>query len=134
MTLFGQEHIDRYEATDGQEGHDWEGTQTLILTTTGRKSGDERKNALIYGEHDGDLLVVASKGGADQPPAWYLNLKAKPQVTVQVWGERFAARARDATPEEHDELWKIMTSHWPPYDEYQTKTERRIPVVVLERA
>jgi deazaflavin-dependent oxidoreductase (nitroreductase family) len=133
MTLFGQEHIDRYEATDGQEGHDWEGTQTLILTTTGRKSGDERKNALIYGEHDGDLLVVASKGGADQPPAWYLNLKAKPQVTVQVWGERFAARARDATPEEHDELWKIMTAHWPPYDEYQTKTERQIPVVVLER-
>jgi deazaflavin-dependent oxidoreductase (nitroreductase family) len=131
--LYGQEHIDRYEATGGQEGHDWQGTQTLILTTKGRRSGEERKAPLIYGEHDGDLLVVASKGGADQPPAWYLNLKAEPQVTVQVWGERFAARARDATPEEHDELWKIMTSHWPPYDEYQTKTERQIPVVVLER-
>jgi deazaflavin-dependent oxidoreductase (nitroreductase family) len=132
--LYGQEHIDRYEATDGQEGHDWQGTQTLVLTTKGRKSGEPRKNALIYGEHDGDLLVVASKGGADQPPAWYLNLKADPEVTVQVRGDRFPARARDATPEEHDELWKIMTSEWPAYDEYQTKTERRIPVVVLERA
>jgi deazaflavin-dependent oxidoreductase (nitroreductase family) len=131
--LFGDKHVERYEETGGEEGHDWEGTQTLILTTTGRKSGEERKSALIYGEHGGDHLVVASKGGAPEPPAWYLNLQSQPEVQVQVKGERFTARARDATPEEKPELWAIMTGQWPAYDEYQTKTDRPIPVVVLER-
>jgi deazaflavin-dependent oxidoreductase (nitroreductase family) len=132
--LFGQEHIDRYEATDGQEGHAWEGTQALILTTTGAKSGEERKAPLIYAEHDGKYLVVASKGGAPAPPAWYVNLQADPSAEIQVWGEKFPVTARDATPEEKPELWKIMTAEWPAYDEYQTKTDRPIPVVVLERA
>jgi deazaflavin-dependent oxidoreductase (nitroreductase family) len=131
--LFGDEHVQRYEATDGQEGHDWQGTQTLILTTTGRRSGQERKTPLIYGEHDGAYLVVASKGGADAPPAWYVNLQSDPAATIQVWGERFPVRARDATPEEQPELWRIMVGHWPDYDNYQTKTDRPIPVVVLER-
>jgi deazaflavin-dependent oxidoreductase (nitroreductase family) len=132
--LYGQEHIDRYEATDGQEGHDWQNTQTLILTTTGAKSGEERKAPLIYGEHDGTYLVVASKGGAPEPPAWYVNLKKDPNATIQVWGEKFPVTARDATPEEKPELWKIMVGEWPDYDEYQTKTDRQIPVVVLERS
>jgi deazaflavin-dependent oxidoreductase (nitroreductase family) len=132
--LFGQEHVDRYRDTDGQEGHDWQGTQTLILTTKGRKSGEPRDAPLIYGVHGDDYLVVASKGGAPEPPAWYLNLQADPEVEVQVWGERFKARARDATPEEKPEMWKIMTAEWPAYDEYQTKTDRQIPVVVLERS
>jgi deazaflavin-dependent oxidoreductase (nitroreductase family) len=132
--LFGQEHVDRYEATDGQEGHDWENTQTLILHTTGAKTGAARKAPLIYGEHDGDYLVVASKGGAPEPPAWYVNLKKDPRVEIQVWGEKFAVTARDATAQEKPELWKIMTGEWPAYDEYQTKTDRPIPVVVLERA
>jgi deazaflavin-dependent oxidoreductase (nitroreductase family) len=131
--LFGDQHVERYEATDGAEGHEWEGTQALILTTVGRKSGEERKSALIYAEHDGKQLVVASKGGAPEPPAWYLNLQAQPEVQVQVKGDRFTARARDATPEEKPELWKIMVGEWPAYDEYQTKTDRQIPVVVLER-
>ena len=130
--LFGQEHVERYEATDGQEGHDWEGTQTLILTTTGRKSGEPRKAPLIYGEHGGNYLVVASKGGAPEPPAWYVNLQADPSAEIQVWGRKIPVRARDATPEEKPELWSIMTGHWPQYDEYQTKTDRPIPVVVLE--
>jgi deazaflavin-dependent oxidoreductase (nitroreductase family) len=134
MPLRGQEHVERYEATDGREGHDWQGSQVLILTTTGRKSGAERKTPLIYGEHDGDYLVVASKGGADEPPAWYLNLQANPEAQIQVWGERFAVRARDAGAEEKPELWRVMTSVWPAYDEYQESTERPIPVVVLERA
>jgi deazaflavin-dependent oxidoreductase (nitroreductase family) len=131
--LYGQEHVERYEATEGQEGHDWRGTQTLILTTKGRKSGEPRKAPLIYGEHDGDLLVVASKGGSPEPPAWYVNLREDPEVEVQVRGEKFRARARDASDDEKPELWKIMTDHWPAYDEYQTKTDRPIPVVVLER-
>src|SRR4051812_9362052 len=132
--LFGPEHVERYEATDGEEGHDWqEGTSILILTTKGRKSGEERKTPLIYGENDGDYMVVASKGGWDKPPAWYLNLEADPEVQVQVKGDKFKARARTATPEEKPELWQKMVVEWPHYDEYQQKTEREIPVVVLER-
>jgi deazaflavin-dependent oxidoreductase (nitroreductase family) len=133
MTLFGQEHIDRYVATDGEEGHDWEGTQALILTTTGRRSGEQRQSPLIYGRHGDDYLVVASKGGAPENPAWYLNLDANPEVEVQVKGDKFHALARTATPEEKAELWPIMTKEWPAYDGYQEKTERAIPVVVLER-
>jgi len=131
--LFGQEHVDRYRATDGEEGHDWQGTTALLLTTTGRKSGDARTTPLIYQEHDGDLLVVASKGGADEPPAWFLNLEEDPAVEVQVKGDRFSATARTATPDEKPEMWSKMTEAWPQYDEYQQKTDREIPVVVLER-
>jgi deazaflavin-dependent oxidoreductase (nitroreductase family) len=131
--LFGQEHVKRYRETDGEEGHDWQGTHTLILTTTGRKSGEERPTPLIYGRSGDDYLVVASKGGADEPPAWYLNLEAQPEVDVQVKGDRFKAHARTATADEKRELWKTMSSEWPAYDEYQQKTDREIPVVVLER-
>lgn len=134
-TLFGQEHVDRYVETDGEVGHDWlKGSHILILTTTGRRSGEQRSMPLIYGEHGDDYLVVASKGGWDAPPDWYRNLEENPEVQVQVKGDRFAARARTATPEEKPEMWKTMTEWWPDYDEYQQKTEREIPVVVLERA
>ncbi len=132
--LFGQEHTDRYKETDGDVGHDWQGTQVLLLTTTGRKTGEERELPLIYGTNGDDYLIVASKGGADQPPAWYLNLKADPNVVVQVKGDRFEAQAREATPEEKADLWSTMTAEWPAYDEYQKKTERDIPIIVLERA
>src|SRR3954447_3803544 len=133
MTLFGDEHVRRYRETGGEVGHDWEGTQALILSTTGRKSGEKRDNALIYGRNGDDLLVVASKGGADAPPAWYLNLQADPEAEVQLKGDRFKVRTRDATPEEKAEVWSTMTREWPSYDDYQEKTDREIPVVVLER-
>jgi deazaflavin-dependent oxidoreductase (nitroreductase family) len=132
--LFGQEHIDRYLATDGKEGHDWNGTQALILWTTGRKSGKERATPLIYGRHGDDYLIVASKGGADAPPAWYLNLQADPEAEIQVKADVFKVRAHDAGPDKKPELWKTMVGEWPHYDEYQEKTDRPIPVVVLERA
>jgi deazaflavin-dependent oxidoreductase (nitroreductase family) len=132
--LFGQEHVERYRATDGEEGHDWQGTTTLILTTKGRRSGEERPTPLIYQPYNGDFLIVASKGGADEPPAWYLNLEAEPDVDVQIRGDRFKARARTATPDEKPDMWRTMTATWPAYDEYQQKTDREIPVVVLERA
>ena len=132
--LFGEKHVQRYRETGGEEGHDWQGTKTLLLTTTGRRSGEPRELPLIYGTSGDDYLIVASKGGADAPPAWYLNLKENPEVEVQVWGERFTAQARDATAEEKPELWETMTAEWPAYDDYQKKTERPIPVVVLERA
>ena len=131
--LFGDEHVRRYEETDGAEGHEWQGTTTLILTTTGRKSGQERRSPLIYQKFGDDYLVVASKGGADQPPDWYLNLVADPEVGVQVKGDKFKARARTATPGEKPEMWRVMTEVWPAYKDYQTKTSREIPVVVLER-
>jgi deazaflavin-dependent oxidoreductase (nitroreductase family) len=135
MALFGQEHVDRYRATDGAEGHDWlEGAPTLLLTTTGRKSGEPRTMPLIYGHTpDGEVMVVGSKGGWDKPPIWFLNLEANPEVEVQVKADVFKARARVATPEEKPELWRTMVGIWPHYDEYQASTEREIPVVVLER-
>ncbi|MCP2340972.1 nitroreductase family deazaflavin-dependent oxidoreductase [Actinomadura rupiterrae] len=131
--LFGKEHVKRYQETDGAEGHDWNGTVTLLLTTTGRKSGKERTTPLIYQEDDDDYVVIASKGGDDDHPLWYLNLEADPEVKVQVKGDRFTARARTTEGDERSRLWKKMAAVWPDYDNYKTKTDREIPVVVLER-
>ena len=133
MPLFGQQHVERYRATDGEEGHDWQGTQTLLLTTTGRRSGEPRTTPLIYAPHGDAYTIVASRGGSDTPPAWYLNLSESPEVEVQVKGDRFKARARTANAEEKPEVWQKMVSEWPDYDAYQQRTEREIPVVVLER-
>jgi deazaflavin-dependent oxidoreductase (nitroreductase family) len=135
VVLYGDEHVRRYEETDGEEGHDWQkGAPVLILTTKGRKTGQDRKFALIYQENDGDYVIVASKGGAEEHPGWYLNLQADPDVRVQVKADKFTAHARTATPEEKAELWPKMVRVWPSYEEYQQKTDRDIPVVVLERA
>ena len=132
--LYGKEHTQRYRETDGEEGHDWQGTQTLLLTTKGRKSGEPRELPLIYAPWEDTYLIVASKGGADAPPAWFLNLEADPEVEVQVMADRFKAKARVATPEEKAAMWPTMTKEWPAYDDYQKKTDRPIPIVVLERA
>ncbi|TQS24594.1 nitroreductase family deazaflavin-dependent oxidoreductase [Microbispora sp. KK1-11] len=131
--LFGQEHVKRYIETDGEEGHDWQGTTVAILTTKGRKSGQPRSTPLIYQPYGDAYLVVASKGGADEHPLWYLNLQAEPEVEFQIKGDRFTARARTATPEERQDMWRTMAATWPAYDEYATKTDRQIPVVVIER-
>ncbi|MFF5261611.1 nitroreductase family deazaflavin-dependent oxidoreductase [Actinomadura viridis] len=131
--LFGQEHVQRYQATDGAEGHDWQGTTVLLLTTTGRRSGKPYTTPLIYQLDDGAPVVVASKGGDPAHPDWYHNLQDNPEVQVQIRGDKFTARARTATPQEKPALWKKMAATWPAYDEYQTKTDREIPVVVLER-
>jgi len=132
--LFGQEHVDRYRATDGEEGYSWQkGTTILLLTTRGRKTGAERTTPLIFERNGDDFLIVASRGGTDEPPGWYVNLQAEPDVQVQVRGDVFRAHARDATPEEQPELWRKMAAVWPDYDEYQKKTDREIPVFLLER-
>ena len=128
------EHIQRYVDTGGEDGHEWRpGVPTLLLTTRGRKSGVLRRTALIYGRDADAYLVVASQGGSPRHPAWYLNLVAEPQVHVQVGSEGFDARARPATAEERARLWPEMTRIWPAYDDYQRKTDREIPVVVLTR-
>ena len=133
LALFGDEHIRRYEETDGEVGYLWNGATCLVLTTTGRTSGLPRKSALICGFDGEACIIVASKGGAPTHPAWYGNLAADPSVTVQVKGDRFAAVARTAEGAERDRLWKAMTDVWPNYDDYAARTTRRIPVVVLER-
>ncbi|TDQ50238.1 nitroreductase family deazaflavin-dependent oxidoreductase [Actinorugispora endophytica] len=132
--LYGAEHVKRYVETDGEEGHIWQpGVPTLILTTVGRKSGKEHSTPLIYVEDGPDYAVVASKGGAESHPLWYLNLTANPEVKVQVRADRFTARARTADEEERARLWPRLALVWPEYDSYQAKTDRVIPIVVLER-
>lgn len=131
--LVGADHVRAYRETAGAIGHDWRGTTTLLLTSTGRRSGEPRTTPLIYGRHGDDYVVVASNDGADAPPAWYRNLTEHPDVTVQVRGERFGARAREATAEEKPRLWQEMVARWPAYDDYRRKTSREMALVVLER-
>jgi deazaflavin-dependent oxidoreductase (nitroreductase family) len=126
-------HTRTYVETDGEDGYLWRGVPTLVLTTTGRRSGQLRRNALIFGRDGDDYVIVASYGGSDHHPLWYHNLVEQPAVAVQVRTERFDARARTATPEEKARLWPQMAGIWPPYEEYQAKTARDIPVVILER-
>jgi deazaflavin-dependent oxidoreductase (nitroreductase family) len=127
------EHTQQYLATDGAEGHIWKGAPTLVLITTGRTSGKQRRTMLIYGRDGDNYLLVASQGGAPDHPQWYKNLAANPEVQIQVLADKFTARARTATPEEKARLWPIMTAHWPAFDDYQKKTSRDIPLVILER-
>ena len=135
-----QEHLDRYLETNGAEGHlrDFTAgggkpdTPNLLLTTTGRKSGKAIILPLIYGKAGSRYVVIASKGGAPEHPAWYLNLVAQPQVDVQVADKKFRAIARTASGEERQQLWQSMADIYPPYNDYQKMTAREIPVVVLE--
>ena len=132
--LYGEEHVRTYRETDGEVGHDWkEGATILLLTTTGRRTGQETTTPLIY-NLDGDTpVIVASKGGAPDHPGWFKNLAKTSEVGVQIRGDRFHARARVAEGEERERLWELMTEIWPHYDEYATRTDREIQVVVLER-
>lgn len=132
-TPFVADHIKSYVDSDGANGHDWHGVSTLLLTTKGRKSGVLRRSALIYGRDGDDLVIVASKGGANDHPAWYLNLVSDPAVHVQVGAEQFDATATTADESERTRLWPVMAAIWPDYDQYQTKTDREIPIVVLKR-
>lgn len=131
MPQWVQEHIAEY-LQDGDKGHDKMGTPALLLTTTGKKSGEPLLLPLFYGEDNGNYVVVASKGGAPEHPAWYTNLVAMPEVEVQVRNEKFTATARTANDEEKPALWEKMAKIWPAYNDYQVKTDRPIPVVILE--
>jgi deazaflavin-dependent oxidoreductase (nitroreductase family) len=133
-----QDHIRRYLATDGADGHIFDLTAagggkvpTLLLTTKGRKSGKELLLPLIYGKSGSNYVIVASKGGAPAHPAWYLNLTSDPEVKIQVKDKRMRATARTATGTERQSLWEQMAKIYPPYTDYQAKTAREIPVVVL---
>jgi deazaflavin-dependent oxidoreductase (nitroreductase family) len=133
--LFGDEHVRRYRETGGEVGHIWRrGSKILLLTTKGRKTGEPRTTPLIYESSGDDYVIVASKGGTPENPGWYENLSKNADVEVQVLDEVFPARARVAEGEERERLWKLAAQQWPDYDNYQQKTDRVIPVVVLERA
>lgn len=132
--LFGAEHVRVYRETGGERGYVWrKGTTILLLTTTGRTSGEPRTTPLIHRVDDGRWVIVASKGGTPEHPAWFLNLEADPDATIQVQGEEIPVRASVAEGEERERLWRLMAEVWPDYDAYQERTERQIPVVVLSR-
>jgi deazaflavin-dependent oxidoreductase (nitroreductase family) len=132
--LFGPEHVRIYRETGGDRGYIWkEGTTILLLTTTGRKSGEPRTMPLIFREDGDRWVIVASKGGWPDDPGWYKNLLESPDATIQVLDEEIPVRASTASGAERERLWKLMAEVWPHYDEYQQRADREIPVVVLER-
>jgi F420H(2)-dependent quinone reductase len=127
-------HTGMYQLTGGRLGGSFRGVPCLLLHHVGRKSGQERTTPLMYAEDGDDLVIVASKGGAPKDPVWWLNLKASPQTAVQVGSEKREVTARRASPEEKQRLWPRLVELWPDYDNYQERTERDIPVVILSRA
>jgi deazaflavin-dependent oxidoreductase (nitroreductase family) len=131
--LFGEEHVRVYRETGGERGYHWRGTTILLLTTTGRRSGAQRTTPLIHRVDGERWVVVASKGGAPANPSWYENLLADPDATIEVLAETIPVRASTAEGEERERLWALMAEVWPAYDEYQARTAREIPVVILAR-
>lgn len=125
------EHCRTYLASGGTEGHENDGVRTLVLATTGRRTGTPRRTCLIYGTSGKEYVIVASKGGADEDPAWFKNLQADPSVGVQVGTRRFTARARVASPAERAALWAQMVEIFPRYADYAQKTDRELPIVLL---
>lgn len=134
------EHIELYR-TDPEKAHMWDSSvaggpgilPTLLLTTTGRKSGKPRSLPLIYGKHGDAYVVIGSKGGWATHPYWFLNLQADPSCEIQVASAKMQARARVAEGAEREQLWKQLAEIYPPYDDYQkTAGDRQIPVVVLD--
>ncbi len=135
------DHANRYISSGGAEGHMYTVTPpgysemtvpSLLLTTTGRKSGEKFIFPLFYGETGNSYIIVASKGGAPEDPGWYRNLLANAEVDVQVGTKKLKAKARTATGEERARLWNQAVEFWPPYADYEKKTDREIPVVVLD--
>jgi deazaflavin-dependent oxidoreductase (nitroreductase family) len=132
FTIRGDSHVQAYRETGGETGYIWNNATTLLLTTTGRHSGDEKTVPLIFVQDGSNCVIIASLGGAPKHPAWYLNLEANPRVTLQVKDKVFDALAHTASSPERERLWTKAVEAWPQYDDYQAKTTRQIPVVVLE--
>ncbi len=131
--LFGSEHVRVYRETGGERGHAWHGTTILLLSTHGRRSGQTRTTPLIYRGDGERWVVVASKGGAPANPSWFENLHSHPDAEIQVRAETVPVRASVAEGPERARLWSLMAEVWPAYDDYQARTDREIPVVILTR-
>ncbi|MGH3415998.1 MAG: nitroreductase family deazaflavin-dependent oxidoreductase [Actinocrinis sp.] len=129
------DHIKEYVESDGAQGHEWKpGVPSLLLTVKGRKSGVLRRTALIYRRVGANYVIVASKGGNEKHPQWYLNLLANPDAEIQVAAEKMHVHAHAAEGDEYARLWDAMAEVWPDYNVYKTRTDRQIPVIVLEPA
>jgi deazaflavin-dependent oxidoreductase (nitroreductase family) len=131
LRVIGAIHNALYRLSGGKVAGRMGKAPVLLLTVTGRKSGKRRTTPLLYGRDGDNYVLIASVGGAPRHPAWYHNLKDQ-EAEILVGRERLQVRAREAEGEERDRLWAHMVALFPNYAEYQTKTERRIPVVVLE--
>lgn len=129
---WARSQAEAFEASGGRESADMRGVPIIVLTTVGAKSGALRKTPLMRVEHDGSYAVVASQGGAPEHPAWYFNLRANPHVELQDGPTKRDYRARELEGDERAEWWARATAVWPDYDAYQEKTDRRIPIFVLE--
>jgi len=127
-----KDHLWQYLESNGEEGYVFRGAPILVLTTTGWKSGEQRSVPLMFGRDGDNYLLVASLGGAQEHPFWYRNLQADPEVEIQDKDVKLRARARTASAEERPRLWAHMNEVYPTYAEYQQRTSREIPVVVLE--
>lgn len=125
-------HVPLYKLTGGLIGHHIFGISTLILTTTGAKSGLPRELGLNYRQDGDNFIIVASKGGATKHPLWYRNLLANPECEIQVGRQKIRCRARTATVAEKPRLWSLMLENYKGYNHYQDSTDREIPVVILE--
>jgi deazaflavin-dependent oxidoreductase (nitroreductase family) len=129
---FMKDHIKRYLATNGEDGHLMNGFPCLVLTTTGKKSGEKRQAAVIYGQQGNNYVVVASKGGSDAPPAWFVNMEASKRAHIQVKDKKLDVKMRIAEGAERQQLWDMMAKIFPDYNNYQKSTQRQIAVCVLE--
>lgn len=132
MKYFARAHIWVYQRTNGRLGAKLLWFPAALLTTTGRKSGEERTTPTLYLRDGQRVVLPASFGGRDQDPAWYLNLKANPRVRIQIRSEHLELTARDASDEERTAYWTQLTRIYPPYRGYRDATDRKIPLVVCE--
>ena len=131
--LLGEAHVRAYRETNGATGYIWNGAPILLLTTKGRSSGQARTIPIIFTAYGDSYVIMGSRGGSPTHPKWYLNILADPHVEIQIKADKFAAVARTAGSPERELIWKEALKTWPRYDEYQSRTTRQIPVVVIDR-
>jgi deazaflavin-dependent oxidoreductase (nitroreductase family) len=134
MSDWNKKIIDEFRNNEGEVGGQFEGAPLLLLHTTGARTGQERVNPMMYRRDGEKLAVFASRGGSPSNPDWFHNLRANPDVVVEVGTETFPAKARVATPDERERIWTEQKRDYPGFAEYEQKTSREIPVVILERA
>lgn len=129
---FMKDHIRRYRASNGADGYDFNGVKVLLLDTVGARSGETRTAALLYARHGEAFAVVASRGGSPTPPAWFRNLQAQPEASIQVKDVRMPVRARVASPAEQQLLWPQLVAIFPNFEQYQVRAGRTLTIVLLE--
>ncbi|GAB3774221.1 deazaflavin-dependent oxidoreductase (nitroreductase family) [Nocardioides ginsengisegetis] len=132
-TEWVRDNVAEYEATDGEKGRFLRGFPVVVITSVGAKSGNLRKNPVMRVERDGTYVAIASKGGAPEHPEWYFNFLANPEVDLQDGAEKHTYKARIVEGDERADWWEYAVATWPTYGEYQQKTDREIPVFLLER-